>query len=137
MIFNKYQAEILKGNINLLTDTIKVALLDNTYTPHQFHNYFSDVNSHEVSGTGYTVGGKALTGKSVTQDDIEIKGKFDANDTTWYNSTITARYAILYKDTGASSSSPLIEVIDFSEDKSTSSQDFTLKWNVDGIINTQ
>ena len=135
-IYNKFKVEVFKG-IDLVNDTIKVALLNNAYSPNVDHNYFSDVSANEITGTGYTTGGKTLTNPSVAQDDTNDKGVFDADDVTWSNSTITARYAVIYKDTGATTTSPLIEYIDFGEDKSSSAENFKITWNVAGIINSE
>ena len=60
---------------------------------------------------------------------------FDADDVAWTTSTLTARYAIIYKSTGTSSTSPLIGYIDFSSDKSSVTGTFTIQWNAEGILN--
>ena len=83
---------------------------------------------------GYAAGGKALTNKSVTEDNINDRAEFDADDSTWPVATITARAAVIYKDTGVASTSPLIAYIDFGEDFSTSGADFTVEWDSDGIL---
>ena len=125
----------MNGSIDLDTDTIKVALVTSSYTPDQDnHDYFDDI-TNEVTGTGYTAGGATLTNKSVTQDNTDNEGVFDADDVTWSNSTITARGAVLYKDTGTASTSPLICYFDFGEDKSSANGNFTIQWNSEGIIN--
>lgn len=112
-----------------------MALVTSSYTPNQdTHDFFDDV-TNEVSGTGYTAGGATLGSQAVTQDDTDNEGVFDAADVTWSNSTITARGAVLYKSTGTASTSPLIAYFDFTEDKSSSSGDFTISWNAEGIIN--
>ena len=134
LIYNKGKTEVLKGGIDLLTDTIKVALVTSNYTPDKDVDAFFDDVTNEVSGTGYTAGGKALANKSVTQDDINDRAVFDADDVTWTVATITARAAVLYKDTGTASTSPLIAYIDFGLDYSTLGEDFTVEWDTDGIL---
>lgn len=137
-VYNFFKASAMKGTYDLHTggDTIKCMLLDNTHTIDQDnHDYVDDVNPDEISGTGYTAGGKALTNQAVTQDDSGDKGVWDADDVTWAASTITARYAVLYKDTGTPATSPLICIFDFTEDKSSSDGDFTIQWHVNGILN--
>ena len=99
------------------------------------YEFIDDVSANEVSGTGYTSGGAALASKAVTVDDTDDEGVFDAADTTWSTSTITARYAVLYKDTGTPSTSPIICIIDFGSDKSSSAGNFTISWNAEGILN--
>ncbi|RMH18227.1 MAG: hypothetical protein D6698_07355 [Gammaproteobacteria bacterium] len=123
------------NNIDWVNDTIKVALTTSTYTPNQdTHEFFSDV-TNEVTGTGYTAGGQTLTTKTATYDSATNTIKLDAADVTWASSTITARYAVVYKDTGVSTTSPLICYIDFVSDQSSSSGDFTITWDANGIIN--
>jgi hypothetical protein len=133
-LYNKGKTEILNGGIDLLNDTIKVAMVTSSYSPDKdADDYFDDV-TNEVSGTGYTAGGKALTNKSVSQDNTNDRAKFDADDVTWTVATITARAAVIYEDTGTDSTSPLIAFVDFGEDYSTSGEDFTIEWHADGIL---
>ena len=135
VVYNSFKKKIMDGSIDLDTDTIKVALVTSSYSPDKDnHDFFDDVQSYEVSGDGYTAGGATLNNKSVTQDNTNDRGVFDADDVTWSNSTITARGAVLYKDTGDPSTSPLICYFDFGEDKSSSNGDFTIQWNADGIL---
>lgn len=135
VIYNSFKAKIMDGSIDLDTDTIKVALVTSTYTPNQdTHDFFDDV-TNEVSGTGYTAGGATLASKTVTADTTDNEGVFDAADVTWASSTITARGAVIYKSTGTASTSALICYLDFSTDQSSSSGDFTIQWNAEGILN--
>ena len=135
VIFNSFKRDIMNGSIDLDTDTIKVALVTSSYTPNQdTHDNFDDV-TNEVSGTGYTAGGQALANKAVTADNTDNEGVFDADDVTWSSSTITARGAVLYKDTGTASTSKLICYIDFGADKISSSGNFTITWDAEGILN--
>ncbi|NIU50077.1 MAG: hypothetical protein GWN74_13570 [Thermoplasmata archaeon] len=58
----------------------------------------------------------------------------DAANVSWTSSTITARYAIIYKDTGTASTSPLIGFIDFGQDESTTNGTFQVTFDDDGIF---
>lgn len=119
------------------TDTIKVALVSSSYTPNQdTHDYWDDVSSNEVSGTGYTAGGATLASKTVGYTSGTNVTKFDAADVSWTSSTITARYAVIYLSTGSSSTSPLIAYVDFGSDQSSSSGTFSLTWSASGIFTT-
>ena len=108
-------------------------LVSSSYTPDQDADQFIDDVDNEVSGDGYTAGGATLASKTVTQDDTNDRGVFDAADVTWSDSTITARGAVLYKDTGTPSTSPVICYFDFGEDKISTDGDFTIQWNAAGI----
>jgi hypothetical protein len=136
-IYNTFKKLIMDGGIDLDTggDTIKVALTTSTYTPNiDTHDYFDDI-TNEVVGTGYTAGGATLANQATTVDTTDDEGVFDADDVAWTTSTLTARYAIIYKSTGTSSTSPLIGYIDFSSDKSSVTGTFTIQWNAEGILN--
>lgn len=117
-----------------LSDTIKVALTTSAYTPDQdAHDFFNDI-TNEVVGTGYTAGGATLTGKTLDYTAGTNVIKFDANDVSWATSTITARYAIIYKDTGTPSTSGLYGYVDFGADVSTTAGTFLITWDAAGIF---
>jgi len=136
-IYNRFKQGILAGDYDLdnaLVD-INVALVTSTYTPDiDTHEDFADI-TNEVTGTGYTAGGATLASKTVTKDTVDDEGVFDAADVTWSSSTITARGAVVYLDTGTAATSLLIAYFDFGADKVSSSGDFTIQWNAEGIIN--
>jgi hypothetical protein len=68
----------------------------------------------------------AEAGRAITQ--------IDAADTTWPNSTITARYCVGYKDTGTDGTSPLLFLGNFGSDQSTSNGTFQITWSSLGIL---
>src|SRR5690349_16890153 len=76
--------------IDLDLETHKVAMFTNSITP----NFSSDTaygaspyNANEVSGTGYSAGGTALTTTAVSESPTGTL-KWDADDTSWSSSTI-------------------------------------------------
>lgn len=126
----------MDGSIDLDTDTIKVALVTSSYTPDQdAHEDYADITNEVANGNGYTTGGETLANAAVTIDDTDNEGVFDADDVTWSASTITARGAIVYKDSGVAGTSWFICYLDFGSDQSSSSGDFTIQWNAEGILN--
>lgn len=138
LIANKWKEFTLKGGtsypVDFDTDTIKGALTTSSYTFNQdTHDYFDDV-TNEVVGTGYTAGGATLTSPTVTLDTTNDRVDFDAADTSWTTSTITARYLVLYKSTGTASTSPIIAVFDFGSDKVSSAGTFLVQWAAAGIL---
>ncbi len=111
-------------------DTIKVALLTSSYTPNQdTHVFYSDLTNEVAAGGGYTTGGMALSGKSVSYDATSHEARLLAGNTQWTASTITARYAAVYKDTGTGSTSPLLGWVNFGGDVSTSSGTLEIDWD--------
>lgn len=134
-LYGNFLLKALNKEVDFDTDTIKVALLSSSYTPDQdAHDYFNDVSTYEVTGTGYTSGGNTLASKTATYDSATNVIVLDAADTTWSSSTITARYAVIYDATGTSSTSALIGYVDFGSDQSSTNGNFTITWDSTGIV---
>lgn len=137
-LYAKFPENALGGNaggdapIDYLTDTIKCALLTSSYTPAQTtHEWWSDVSAQEVSGTNYTAGGATLGSKTLSASALVTT--LDAADPSWASSTITARYAVFYKDTGTAGTSPLIAYADFGGNISSTNGTFTVVLNASGL----
>lgn len=135
-LYGQFLSQALNKEIDWDTDTIKVALLSNAYTPDQdAHNYFDDVVANEVTGTGYTAGGTTLANKTNTYNSATNVIVLDADDVTWSSSTITARYAVIYDASPATNATkPLIGYVDFGSDQSSSNGNFTITWDATGIV---
>lgn len=104
VLFDKGRERFLEGQIVWTTDTIKCMLIDTgTYTPNfTSHEYLSDVTGGAIIATSGALSGKSATG-----------GAADANDVTFSAvSGASCEALILFKDTGSSSTSPLIAYID-------------------------
>jgi len=133
-IYNEYKAKV--GKTDWEAVSVKVMLVTSSYTLDiDTHNNKSDIDalSVEAEGDGYNAGGKLLENKTVTRDDVNDWVRYDADDTVWSSSTITARGAIVYVDTGDATTSTLIGYVDFVTDKSSSAGDFVIQWHTDGI----
>jgi len=126
----------LINDLNAGGTTVKCALFTSAAAPNQeTMNDKADVDAamtEVANGNGYTTGGAALTTKAVTEATRVTK--FDADDVEWTDSTITARYAVLYDDTGVAGTSVVLTYIDFGEDKSSESGTFKIAWNASGIL---
>jgi hypothetical protein len=135
-LYGQFLSQALNKEIDWDTDTIKVALLTNSYTPDQdAHNYLDDVVANEVTGTGYTTGGATLANKTNAYNSATNVIVLDADDVTWSSSTITARYAVIYDASPATNATkPLIGYVDFGSDQSSSNGNFTITWDATGIV---
>lgn len=135
-LYGQFLLKALNKEVDWDTDTIKVALLSSSYTPDQdAHDYWDDVSAAEVTGTGYDAGGKTLTTPTGSYDGATNVVTLSADDVTWANSTITARYAVIYNDSGATASDKvLIGYVDFGSDQSSSNGNFTITWDATGIV---
>jgi hypothetical protein len=129
LVFNSYDVDLAKADVDFLVDTIKVALVTSSYTPDQdAHSFFSSV-TNEVSAAGYTAGGFTLTTKTVTKDNTGNRAVLDSDPAVWSAASFTARGAVVYKDTGTAATSPLMLYKDFGSDKTVTAGTFTLNWH--------
>lgn len=129
-----HTAQLFASGANLAADTYKVKLYA-TATFNAANTTLASITGTEATtGTGYTAGGQALAGVSVTTVTTN-DAKFDANDVTWTASggSITAAYAVIYNDTDAND--PPIAFIDFDGSQSAGDgTDFKIVWNANGIF---
>jgi hypothetical protein len=135
-LYGNFIAKAFNKEVDWNSDTIKIALLSNSYTPDQdAHDYFDDVASFEVTGTGYTAGGNTLANATNSYNSATNVIILDADDVTWSSSTITARYAVVYDASPATNATrPLIGYVDFGSDQSSSNGNFTITWDSTGIV---
>lgn len=120
--------------VNLDVETHKGALFSNSITP----NFTTDTaygvapyDANEVSGTGWSAGGVALTGTTFL--GAAGTATFDATDVSQGGTTLTnARGYLLYADAAAGNNA--IVLIDFTSDYSTVAGTFAITWNAAGVF---
>ena len=94
---------------------MSVALLKSTYVPDlSNHLRYSDVSPQEVAaGGGYTVGGKALTGKSTSYDGVAHEMNLLAADLSWGpGATFQTRYGVIYEQVFGLKRAEIIEALE-------------------------
>lgn len=101
-LYPKAKEAFLNGNIDMLNDTIVIALIDTgEYTYSTSHEYRSDLSNTAV------ISSTTLANPSTTN------GVFDADDATFTSVTgANAEALIIFQDTGTQSTSRLIAYID-------------------------
>lgn len=126
LIYTSFFDDMARGAIDIDTDSFKCLLTTSTYVPNKdTHTKRSDV-TNEVSGTGYTTGGTAVT-MTITKDTVNDRLDIAISDPSWASSTITARQAVVYKSRGgASSADELVCVADFGSDVTSTNGTFTV-----------
>lgn len=125
IVYNSCIDYVCKGSIDFDTDTFKMMLVTDAYTPSKSHDFRNDV-TNEVTGTGYTTGGNAAT-PTVTKDNTNNRVDVSWTITSWTSSTITARAGVIYKSRGgASSADELVGYVDFGSDISSVSGTFSV-----------
>ena len=117
---NSFKEQMLQGQQNLTSDTLKMALYTGFATLGPTTTQYSTTN--EVSGTGYAAGGLTLTGVTISTSDSGVV-YVSFNNPSWSNASFTARGALIYNSTQSNSS---VAILDFGADKTCSNQTFTV-----------
>jgi hypothetical protein len=103
LIYDSCIDDTVRGAIDWDADTFKAMIVTDTYTPNKgSHTRRSDV-TNEVTGTGYTAGGLAVTA-TVTKDTTNHRVDITFSDPSWTTATITGRGIVVYKSRGGASS---------------------------------
>ena len=125
------------GVIDLDTDTIKVMLLTNTEVPAtDTDDFIDDFVANEVAtGSSYSAGGPTVSPTVSTPSSgvitIDMADLVIAQDATGFTD---ARYAVLYKDSGVDSTSPIFAWANLGADKSIVGGSLTLAIDAAGIF---
>ncbi len=137
-VYNKFKDGLLNGTYALASDTLKVILMQSGYTfSADGTDGLANVNSLEITSTGYNAGGCTLAGGAVTQRDTVDNANFDGTDLTWANlGTDTISGAILYDDTVTATSDDVADPLLIYWEIATNSNggNYTLQWNTSGIL---
>ena len=119
-----FKKELLEGVHNFKNSggsTFKLALFTSSASLDAATTAYS--TSNEVSGTGYSAGGLALT--RVDPSTSGTTALTDFADLTFSTATITANGAVIYND-GASDAAVI--VLAFGGDKTSTAGDFTIQF---------
>lgn len=115
---NSFREEILRGVHDLSVDTLKMALY--TGSANLYPTTTAYTATGEVVASGYTAGGVALTGVTITigpattNDPAVVYVNFN---NAVFSASITARGALIYNTSKADRS---IAILDFGSDKTAS-----------------
>ena len=123
-ICTSFKQEILVGTHNFTAtsgDTFKIALYTSSASLGAGTTAYT--TSNEISGTGYTAAGAALT--SVTPTTSGTTAFCDFADVSFTSASFTANGALIYND---SQSDKAVAVIAFGGDKTVSSGTFTIQF---------
>lgn len=124
-----FKKELLEGkhDFNATSgDTFKIALYTSSATLGASTTDYT--SSNEVTGTGYTAGGIALTNIDPTSSGTTAF--IDFADATWADATITAAGALIYNTTtdGGTGTTNAVAVISFGGDKTSTNGDFVVQF---------
>lgn len=117
--------------LNLEAEDTKIAMITNSATPNfDTHDFWNDLSGNEVSGSGYSAGGVALTSTEITVSSGTLV--YDAADSSWTSSTISSARAAVQQC--AAVGNELVVLVNFGADYATTNGTFTIQWNASGIF---
>lgn len=117
-ICSSYKKELFDG-IHAAADTYKIALFSDAATLSAATTAYATTN--EVTGAGYTQGGKTLTGFASGLDGTTAYLTF--TDVSWDSATITARGCLIYN---SSKSNKAVAAFDFGQNVISTNGTFTV-----------
>lgn len=144
-LFNEFGNALAESRINLETDTIKLALIDNAVTPTANDatpawgaSSGVDYDGNEVSTAGgYTAGGMACANPTTTRSGDTTT--FDADDPATLSQDgsgfTDAYWGILYSDTATNKDA--IGFLDLGGPVSEQAGPVAISWNASGIATIQ
>ena len=121
-----FKEDLFQKEQDMDSDTLKIALYTSSASLDASTTAYT--TSNEVSGTGYTAGGEALTGATIGTSGTTAF--VDFNDPEWTSASFTARGALIYNDTLAGNNA--VAVLDFGGDFTVSSGTFRIVFPASG-----
>lgn len=127
-------------SIDWVSDTLKVMLVNASYTFDNQHDFVDDINANELSGTGYTggfagAGRKTLASKAINHDTANQRIEFDAADpSAWTGLNAgTIAWAIIIKEITNDAASIPVCALD-PTNLVTNGSDVTLVFDAEGLV---
>jgi hypothetical protein len=131
-----FKQELLDGDHDISSDTIKLALYDSSATLDANTSAYSA--SDEVGGSGtYSAGGGTLAGANVslTKTNATASTAFvDFDDLSFTSATISAQAALIY-NTSSANVNASIAVLDFGGVKTSTNGTFTIQFPTNDATN--
>lgn len=152
---NHAKQQYLRGQIDWETDTIRVALINDTTAfslDIDTHEFVADVLDNgttaqefgQGTGTGYSR--QTVANGTTSQDNTDDEGVADGDDVTFAGlDGATIQGVLVYKQVGADDTTPADDPILYYLDdadvsdlpKATNGGDITVQWAAEGIVNLQ
>ena len=126
-VYTRFKFNVLKGMMDLATNTCKVALYGASFSFNAAHTVYS-VSMELLGVGGYTAGGATLASPTVTEGATTV---FDGTDTAWSSATFTVNFAVIYDVTPCNT---LVCVIDLGGAQTVTAATFTIQYASSGIL---
>lgn len=141
--YRNWQLAVHNGStsIDWQNDVIRMALVDNMYTPElDSEVWWDDIEQFEVAGANYTPGGVQVQVDSVELDSVSKEVRVNVSGTHLWEADPDGfedvRFAVIYKDNGDPTTSPLVGYVDFGIDRSNVLVDLIIIWPAAPLFRT-
>lgn len=141
--YGKAGIHLAQGDVAYLTDSVKVALVDNTYVfdADAQETYANIVADEIVAGNGYATRGALLGAKTSEYDPGTNRSRLKASNSVWTpgnGESLSANGAIIYKDSGVDNTSWLLGYVNFGATITAIGAPLTINWDIiDGVLYIQ
>lgn len=135
LVYGQFFKTLGNKEIDIDSDAWYCGLLTG-YTPDQDnHDYWNDIVASEVAnGNGYTTNGYLLTVTWGYTAGTNV-WKFDADDATWSNATLSGTHAAVYDRTpGSDATRPVACYVNFGGTFTSTNGPYTISWHASGIF---
>lgn len=134
--YGLFLQSLWEGRVNLASNPLMCMLVGPEYVPNQNTHKFRSVVIDEIQGSGYTAGGKQVTGIQLGYTAATRTLKISGSNLVWPGVTFQdARYGVLYVGGPvAISQQPLVAYVDFGEDVDRTDTPMTINWPAGGIM---
>lgn len=136
--FRNLADHLAKAAINFSTGSFKCLLVSAVPSETNLDSWVnrSDVTT-EVTGTGYTAGGVAVTATVGTLDTTNNRQSVTFGNLSpgWTSATISAVGAIIYLSTGTSTTDKLVQFVDFGGTVASTNGNYSVTFSTPLYIN--
>jgi len=113
IVYDSFYLDWANGNVTPGSDTYYMMLVTSAYTPSKGSDQKRSNVTNEVTGTGYTAGGTAVT-CTVAMNTSTHQLTLTFSNPSWASATISAAAGVIYKHRGgAASADNLVAYCDF------------------------
>lgn len=140
LIYTAAKEALLAGDLSFDGDTLKVVLVNTSYTADPDHTFESDILASELSGTGYAdgwggAGRKTVAGAAVVADAVNNRAAVTGDDVVWAALDAgTIGGAVLVRE-GASDDTDTLAIAFYDlADTLTVGTETTIAWNSEGLV---
>jgi len=131
-VYGKAGMAFAAKQVDWVVDPVKMMLLADTYTfDKDAHALIGDVQSHQITGTGYTAGGVGVQSRDVVYDAATDETWLRGTGILWSTATLTARYAVVYVD---GTVKPLLACVDLGAPVSVTSGNLSMTFPSNVIV---